>query len=127
VELEAQPSADAAIKAAQKGAMNVEGFACFRIDLPPPQSAWTRLNRIDTDGLAESPPCRYSTASRDCRIAFWSSDMLGTLALLTLLTVGAFAIVAIWLGARRVSGGSLLKDVTVSREWLMQHQADDRS
>jgi hypothetical protein len=50
--------------------------------------------------------------------------MLGTLALLTALTLGAFALVAIWLGTRRVTGGALLKDVTVSREWLMHHQAD---
>ena len=53
--------------------------------------------------------------------------MFGTLALVTALTLGALALLAIWLGARRVTGGALLKDVTVSREWLMQHQADDRS
>ena len=50
--------------------------------------------------------------------------MLATLALLTALTLGAVALAAVWLGVRRVTGGALLKDVTVSREWLMHHQAD---
>ncbi len=49
-----------------------------------------------------------------------------TLALVTglILSLAAFLI---WRGARRVSTFSSLKNVTVSRQWLMEHQGDDRS
>jgi hypothetical protein len=49
-----------------------------------------------------------------------------TVALVTglILSLAAFFL---WRGTRRVSTISDLKNVTVSRQWLMEHQGDDRS
>jgi hypothetical protein len=53
--------------------------------------------------------------------------MASTIALLMALAVGVLAIRLIWRGARRLTGMALLEEMTVSREWLMHHQTDDRS
>lgn len=52
--------------------------------------------------------------------------MLGAIGLLTLLVVAALLVVGVWRGARRLSPAVDLKNFTVSREWLIQHQSEDR-
>jgi hypothetical protein len=49
------------------------------------------------------------------------SELLITLVLL--IGIGASGIV--WRTARRLSSVSRLENVTVSRQWLMDHQSDD--
>jgi hypothetical protein len=50
--------------------------------------------------------------------------MASTIVLLAALALAIYASVLIWRGRRLSTAGSL-KDVTVSREWLMHHQTDD--
>jgi hypothetical protein len=52
--------------------------------------------------------------------------MTSTVALIVALVLILGAGV-VWRATRRLSAVAFLKDVTVSRQWLIQHQADDRS
>jgi len=51
---------------------------------------------------------------------------MASIALLTVLVVTIFAMIALWRGRRPFSAVGHLKGETVSREWLLQHQEDDR-
>ena len=50
-----------------------------------------------------------------------------TLAILGGLAIVVLAMLALWRSSRRADEIGYLKGATVSRQWLMQHQADDRS
>ena len=51
---------------------------------------------------------------------------MASIALLTILLVTVLAMIALWRGRRPFSAVGHLKDVTVSREWLLHHQEEDR-
>jgi len=50
-----------------------------------------------------------------------------TLAILGGLAIVVLAMLALWRGSRRAAEIGYLKGATVSRQWLMQHQSEDRS
>ena len=51
---------------------------------------------------------------------------MASITLLTLLLVTVFAMIAALRGRRPFSAIGHLKDVTVSREWLLHHREEDR-
>jgi hypothetical protein len=53
--------------------------------------------------------------------------MASTFALATTLLLTILAIVLVRRGTRRVTAAADLKNFTVSRQWLMAHQTDERS
>jgi hypothetical protein len=53
--------------------------------------------------------------------------MASTFALAATLLLTILAIVLVRRGTRRVTAAADLKNFTVSRQWLMAHQTDDRS
>jgi hypothetical protein len=52
--------------------------------------------------------------------------MASTITILSAVVLTILAAVVVWIGRRRPSTVGPLKDVTVSRQWLIQHQTDDR-
>ena len=50
---------------------------------------------------------------------------MATIVFLAAFALTIYASVLIWRSSRRLSTAGSLKDVTVSREWLMHHQTDD--
>ena len=58
---------------------------------------------------------------------FLGSDMVSTIAVIGVLLATVLASIAIWRAARRPLSVGDLKDISVSRQWLLQHQGDDRS
>jgi hypothetical protein len=53
--------------------------------------------------------------------------MVSTIAVIGVLLATVLACIAIWRAARRPLSVGDLKDISVSRQWLLQHQGDDRS
>jgi hypothetical protein len=51
--------------------------------------------------------------------------MVSTVALLAALVVVLCASVALWRASRRVLTVSQLKNISVSRQWLLQHQGSE--
>jgi hypothetical protein len=51
--------------------------------------------------------------------------MLNAIGLLLGVSVTVMAAILMWRLAAGRSGGSLLKDMTVSRNWLLQHRTED--
>jgi hypothetical protein len=51
--------------------------------------------------------------------------MPSTIALLSFLLFALVAAWTVWRAARRLHTVGLLKDATVSRQWLVEHQTDD--
>jgi hypothetical protein len=52
--------------------------------------------------------------------------MVSTIAVVAVLIATVLASIAIWRTARRPLTVGDLKDISVSRQWLQQHQGDDR-
>jgi hypothetical protein len=52
--------------------------------------------------------------------------MVETIVLFALLAISALLLVGFWRGTRRLSPPVDLKNLTVSRQWLIQHQTEDR-
>ena len=52
--------------------------------------------------------------------------MAGPIVLVTTLLIALAAGLLLWRGARRIFGAAHLKHVSVSRQWLIAHQSDDR-
>ena len=50
-----------------------------------------------------------------------------TLTIIAGLVVAAIATLIVWRGTRKNDAMGYLKGVAVSRQWLMQHQGEDRS
>jgi hypothetical protein len=50
---------------------------------------------------------------------------MATIVVLAALVLTVYASVLIWRSSRRLTTAGNLKDVTVSREWLLHHQTDD--
>lgn len=50
-----------------------------------------------------------------------------TLAIMGGLAIVVLATIVLWRSSRKVDTLGHLKGATVSRQWLMQHQGDDRS